>query len=184
MEKVKEFLIWILVFFLLLATVYIKKIANINPIVINTPQFVTKKVEKIVIRGSLEKEKITGEKVKDPITITLKRSDNDTYSIDKKETELPSGMTLNSIDTIKKMDWIEPARISYMYNISTKEKRIAVSYTLLRVQVYKRFRVEFGPETDFKSIGLSAGLFCGNIGIIGSYDISKTTAAGISLRPF
>jgi len=121
------------------------------------------------------------------IKIVLKKDPGGNFIVDKDKTVIPEEITIKKVETIKKIDWLEPVRVAVLYSDSIS---ISAGYTVARIHITERARVEAGLGVNYniedkKITGVaSAGLYYGNVGALIGIDTNKELLVGIGFRVF
>lgn len=164
----------ILLLIILISGLYVYK--SITSFVIDIPDIVKPKVfikKEIQIKGKvIVKDKPV------PYIITLKEYEADEWKFEPDLSLLPDTMTVDSVTTNKKFDFLAPARVGYSVN-NIEEYRPTLAYNPIR---YKS--IEIGIITDFKSVGIDLGVKYRNIGLNGYYMANKTYGVGLMVKVF
>jgi len=163
-------LLCVLVGILYFTLQHIGKISDNLPI-IKDVKVITKK--EIVVKGKvIVKEKQV------PYVITLKEYEPNEYKFDFDKSMLPTGMTVDSVETTKKMYFLDPIRLGYSIN-SSQEYRSTLAYNPI---AYKS--LELGIVTDFKSAGVDIGIRYRNVGFMAYYQLDNVAGVGIMVKVF
>ena len=149
----------------------IKSVTDIDIPIVKDIKIVTKR--EIKIKGTvIVKEKIV------PYVISLQEFTPNEYKFDFYKSKLPDGMTVGSVETISKYDYLAPIRLGYGI-MSTGEYRPTIAYNPI---AYKS--LEIGIITAFDSVGVDIGIRYRNVGLNAFYQASNVCGIGVMVKVF
>jgi len=164
----------ILIIIIIICGVYIHKtISNFGIDIpsLPKPKVITKK--EIVIKGKvIVKDKPT------PYVITLKEYEPEMFTFDLDKSLLPNSMTVDSVTTHKRYDFLAPIRLGYSYN-STRNYKPTLAYNPIHVK-----SLEIGVITAFDSVGVDIGIRYRNVGLMAYYQANNVYGVGLMIKPF
>jgi len=142
-----------------------------------------KKVDRIIIKGSVvstDKKTLRDETFKYELNL-VKKPGEEKFALDYDKSLLPRVMTVDSVITETKYDFLAPFRIGIGVNYKEErlDKDLICAYLFIR-----KARFELGPMTDFESLGLMVSHRTGNMSFGGYATLAGTLGIGVGFKPF